>query len=87
MSNFNIQIIAEEVQLDFSFSLIHTPDGERYLVIVANEGQPVTSFYINKTVYGTWKLSDRFKTVPAWVHPLEPQLTEAISQNYKTGED
>lgn len=85
MPNFSQAFPVGEELLDFRFSLIHRPGGARYWVAVSREEQYLTSFYFEQDWTGAWKLSDRFKTVPGWVHAMEPLLGAAIASHKNTG--
>lgn len=81
MPNFTCQLPVEEAYLDFRFSLIHYPGGTRYFITVTRQDSYVTSFYFAKNDQDTWKLFDRYKTVPAWIYELEPLLAAAINSH------
>jgi hypothetical protein len=83
MPNFSQRFPVEGALLDFCFSLIYQPGGARYWVAVSREEQYVTSFYFEQDYRGEWKLSDRYRTAPGWVHDLEPLLAEAIGDHIK----
>lgn len=78
MPNFTRSFPVEGTTHDFCFSLIHYPGGTRYWVAVTRQEGYVTSFYFEQNDRGAWKLSDRYKTAPAWAHTLELQLAAAI---------
>lgn len=82
MPYFNQSFLVEGATLDFRFSLIHYPGGSRYWVVAMREERYVTSFYLQPGANGAWKLADRYKTAPAWVHALEPLLSEAITGHF-----
>lgn len=81
MPNFTRAFPVGEEFLVFRFSLIHRPGGARYWVVVSREGQYVANFYFEKSEWGAWKLSDRYKMAPGWAHALEPLLAEAITSH------
>lgn len=87
MPNFGRSFPVEDKSLHFRFSLIHYPGGRRYWVVVTREDQYVTSFYLKPDFYGAWKLADRYKTAPAWVYTLEPELTSAITAHLSAPEE
>lgn len=82
MYNFSQRIYVTGEELDFHFSWMRYPGGERYLVVVTDGKKQVTNFYMEKTASGTWMLADKFKLVPQWVYDLQPLIRDAINHHY-----